>query len=154
MLETPHVIVGAAIATKVGNPYLAIPLAFMSHFVLDRIPHWNPHFFTESNKFGKPIKSSIAIAVVDELIALGSGLYIAYQFIPDYKMVATIMACCFFSVLSDQIKYPYFFMNVKKGFLAKWVKLERSMQIEVSPFWGITTQTLTILTSLYWIFTP
>lgn len=152
MLETPHVIVGAAIAAKVGSPYLAIPLAFMSHFVLDRIPHWNPHFYTESKKYGKPKMQSVVMAIVDELVALGSGLLIAYQFMPDYKMVATVIACCFFSVLSDQIKLPYFFLNIKKGLLEKWVNFERSIQIEVKPFWGITTQILTILASLYWIF--
>ena len=151
MLETPHVMVGAAIATKVGNPYLAIPLAFLSHFVLDRIPHWNPHFYTESQKFGKPQKQSVTIAVIDEIIALGAGLYIAYQFLPDYKMVATIIACCFFAVLSDQIKYPFFFLKAKGGLLQKWTDWERSIQVEVSPFWGILTQILTIITAGYWI---
>lgn len=50
MLETPHVLIGAAIATKVGNPFLAIPLAFASHFVLETVPHWNPHLNTETKK--------------------------------------------------------------------------------------------------------
>jgi hypothetical protein len=53
VLETPHVVVGAAIATKVANPALAIPLAFASHFVLEKIPHWNPHLNTELKKFGR-----------------------------------------------------------------------------------------------------
>ena len=53
MLETPHVIVGAAIAYKVVNPALALPLALGSHFILDITPHWNPHLSTETKKFGK-----------------------------------------------------------------------------------------------------
>lgn len=151
MLETPHVVVGAAIATKVGNPYLAIPLAFMSHFVLDQIPHWNPHFYTESKKYGKPKSNSTVIAIADSLLALMSGLAIAYQFLPDYKKAALIIACCLAAVISDQLKLPYFYMNAKKGLIEKWVNFERSIQIEVSAFWGILTQVLVILASAYWI---
>lgn len=151
MLETPHVMVGAAIAVKSGNPYLAIPLALASHFVLDRIPHWNPHFYTESQKLGKPSKKSTILALVDEGVALASGLFIAYQFVPDYKMVAIIIASCFFAVLPDQIKYPFFFMKKKTGLLKKWTDWERSIQIEIKPFWGILTQLAVILASIYWM---
>ncbi len=35
-----HAVTGALIAGAVGNPFLAIPLAFASHFVLDAIPHF------------------------------------------------------------------------------------------------------------------
>lgn len=35
-----HVTTGALIVTAVDNPWLAIPLAFVSHFVMDGIPHY------------------------------------------------------------------------------------------------------------------
>jgi len=47
VLETPHVVVGAAIATKIANPFISLPLAFASHFLLEKVPHWNPHLNTE-----------------------------------------------------------------------------------------------------------
>ncbi|QQS39516.1 hypothetical protein IPM62_02805 [Candidatus Woesebacteria bacterium] len=47
MLETPHAIVGAVIVSKVVNPYLGLSLAFLSHFVLDKVPHWNPKINTD-----------------------------------------------------------------------------------------------------------
>jgi len=53
MLETPHVLAGAVIAAKVQNPFLAIPLAFASHFILEKVPHWNPHINAEMTKFGR-----------------------------------------------------------------------------------------------------
>ena len=62
MLETPHVAVGAAIAVAIPNPYLAIPLALASHMILDHTPHWNPHFYTETKKFGKPTQKSTVFA--------------------------------------------------------------------------------------------
>ncbi|MFH1971517.1 MAG: hypothetical protein ABIJ05_04005, partial [Patescibacteria group bacterium] len=58
MLETPHIIVGAAIASKITNPLLSIPISFVSHFVLEKVPHWNPHLNSETEKYGKPTKKS------------------------------------------------------------------------------------------------
>jgi hypothetical protein len=39
MLTTPHLLVGGAIGTAIANPYLAVPIAASSHFLLDGIPH-------------------------------------------------------------------------------------------------------------------
>jgi hypothetical protein len=42
MTATNHAVTGVAIALAVKQPALAIPLAFLSHFLLDMIPHYNP----------------------------------------------------------------------------------------------------------------
>jgi len=41
MLSTPHLLTGAAIVKIIPNPALGLPLAFLSHFALDSIPHWD-----------------------------------------------------------------------------------------------------------------
>ncbi len=41
MLSTPHLLVGAAIIKVVPNPAISLPLALLSHFALDSIPHWD-----------------------------------------------------------------------------------------------------------------
>ncbi len=40
MTATNHALTGAAIGLVVGQPLLAIPLAFVSHFICDAIPHF------------------------------------------------------------------------------------------------------------------
>lgn len=40
MTATNHALTGAIIGLTVGNPLAAIPAAFVSHFVLDSIPHF------------------------------------------------------------------------------------------------------------------
>jgi len=40
MLVTNHVLSGAVIGAEVRNPWIAFPLGFASHFVLDAFPHW------------------------------------------------------------------------------------------------------------------
>jgi hypothetical protein len=37
-----HALTGALIGLTVANPALALPLAFLSHFVCDAIPHYDP----------------------------------------------------------------------------------------------------------------
>jgi len=153
MLETPHVLVGAAIATKLGSPALAIPLSLASHFVLDKIPHWNPHLFTETKKYGHPSDRSTMIALADIGAALGLGLFVASRYSADPTMVATVLACCLASVLPDLVKWPYYFLKKRGGILEKWVLFERNIQVNAS-FWpGILTQLVVVVTAFWWALT-
>ena len=152
VLETPHVIVGAAIATKVVHPALAIPLSFASHFLLEKIPHWNPHLNTETEKFGAPTKRSTLIVIVDASLALVSGSYIAYRALPNTALALTILASCFFSVLPDLIEGPYFFLKVRSEAVKRWIKFQKSLQVDTDVIPGLMTQFAVIFAALWWIF--
>lgn len=152
VLETPHVAVGAAIAMKVVNPALAIPLAFGSHFILDKIPHWNPHLNTEVNKYGKPTKKSSAIVIIDVCTALVLGLFLASRVLPNTSHAATVLAASFASVLPDVIEGPYFFLGIKSKFIKKWIAFQKSIQANTSVVPGLFTQVVTIVVALWWIF--
>jgi len=41
MTLTAHALVGAALAASFSNPAIGIPLAVISHPILDMIPHWD-----------------------------------------------------------------------------------------------------------------
>ena len=150
MLETPHVAVGAAIATAIPNPLIAIPLAFASHFILEKVPHWNPHLNTEIQKYGQ---KSTVICVIDASVALALGSFIAWGQLPDTAHAVTIMLASFFSVLPDVIEAPYFFLKQRSDFIKKWITFQKSIQEDTTPFWGFVTQSTTIAASLFWIFT-
>ena len=151
MLETPHVIVGAAIATKVPNPLISIPLIFASHFVLDMVPHWNPHLNTEKNKFGKVTNLSSAIVVGDVILAFVSGILIATRALPDTFQFFHILAASFISVSPDVIEGPYFFLNMKSKFIRAWIKFQKSIQADTSPLPGLAIQVATVIATLGWI---
>jgi len=42
MTAPNHALTGALIGLSISNPELALPLAFLSHFVCDAIPHYDP----------------------------------------------------------------------------------------------------------------
>lgn len=153
MLETPHVAVGIALAVKLGNPYLVIPVSFASHFILDKIPHWNPHTYTETVTNGGPSKNTIIITAVDIAISIAFGFGVAISVLPNKVLAATILASSLASVLPDVSKYPFFvFKKTRKGLYKKWVETERGFQIQTnSLFWGLLTQVLIIAASIWWI---
>ena len=41
MIITPHMLVGAAIGARVRNIWLVFILAWLSHYLLDFLPHWD-----------------------------------------------------------------------------------------------------------------
>lgn len=151
MLETPHVIVGAVIAIKVVNPALSLPLAFASHFILERVPHWNPHLNTEKNKLGKITKRSIQIVILDSSLALLGGFYLASRMLPDVNKFTIVLLACFLSSLPDLVEAPYFFLNIKSRWINKWIALQKSIQVDTSILPGILTQIVTILAAFWWL---
>ena len=152
VLETPHTLVGAAIASKIPNPYIALPLALISHLVLEKVPHWNPHLNTEKSKFGKVTPRSFKIIVIDASIALISGTLIASQKLPNYSSAAVVMAACFFSVLPDLVEAPYFFLNWDNKYTQKWIAFQKSIQSDAGVKLGLATQVVFSLAALYWIY--
>lgn len=152
VLETPHVVVAAAIAYKVANPALAIPLALGSHFVLEKVPHWNPHLNTEKKTFGKVTSQSTNIVIFDAVTSLLLGSYISTLVLPDATHALTIFLSCFVSVLPDVVEGPYFFLDMKNKAIEKWVAFQKSLQTDISILPGLTTQFLTTIAALWWIF--
>lgn len=150
MLETPHVIVAAIIAAKVGRPELALPLALASHFVLDLVPHWNPHINQEVEKTGKVSRKSTTIVVIDATVALIAGSTIALHALPNHSLALTILISCFLGVLPDVAEAPYFFMNLKSSMVKRWIRSHRDLQANASPFWGILTQVALVAAALFW----
>ena len=164
MLETPHVVVGAAIASKIPNPLISIPLALASHFILDKTPHWNPHLNTELKKFGKVTDQSKLIVVIDVIFALASGLYITSLAGPNVNHQYVVLAASFTAVLPDVIEAPHFFLNpimknkfIKTGSLqaslvSRWIAFQKSIQNDTSPILGLGIQIATMAAAFIWIF--
>jgi hypothetical protein len=152
MLETPHVALGLAIAVAIPNPLISIPLAFASHFALDMVPHWNPHINTEMKKYGKLTNPTLFIIAVDLALALILTSFVAFRALPDSSLFLTILLSSFVSILPDIAEGPYFLFGWRNKYLDVILRFQRSIQANANIFWGTTTQIITIIASLYWIF--
>ncbi len=99
-MATAHTLVAGAIAAKVGNPSLALPLALTSHFILDSIPHWD--FGTSWRKRTK--FATGAFAIVDTVIGISLTWF---MFAP--KVTPLLLASCLMlSVIPDWMEAPWY----------------------------------------------
>ena len=99
MTGTNHFLAGASIGLYISNPVVAIPVAFMSHFALDALPHFGVAFDTRTKKrppvFTRVIRADALISIV--------LLYFAITSLP---LLAT---ACMIAALSPDFVWVYKF---------------------------------------------
>jgi len=151
VLELPHTIIGATIALKVGNPALALPLALASHFIVDMIPHWNPHLNREMMEKGRLSDKTTYVVIVDVGLSLLAGFFIASQALPNTGHFITVLAASFLAVAPDVIESPYYFFKKHYKIIEKFIDFQRSIQNDASPVVGLLTQVLVVAAALWWV---
>lgn len=87
-----HVLTGSAIGLALQQPLLVVPVAFLSHFVLDAIPHFDHEVYRWGHKYFAPIM------IIDGLISLGSIIFLMI-FFPHASLAIALGA--FFAILPD-----------------------------------------------------
>lgn len=144
MTASGHAIVGAAIGTILPNPLLSIPLAFLSHFVGDKLPHWD--VMTDKNKTKKQVLVQSALDVIFSF-ALVALIYVYFLNVPNPIVV---FLAAFSAQLPDWLEIPYFitgrhypifYQNYR---LQSWVH-DLWFNSRLKAPWGIITQIIVAL---------
>lgn len=95
MLLTVHATAGAMIGQQVNNPVLAFILSFVSHFVLDMIPHGDQDWIDEyKGDQRSKVTKIITIVVVDIVILITlfvSRFYFLGSFTPNLSIAMGII---------------------------------------------------------------
>lgn len=119
MLSISHAATGAVIAVKLGNPYLAIPIIIMSHYLEDAVPHWDAGTGLGSGK--KTRKSALIHGLVDLALA---GLVVLLMYphlrfgILDLEFWReTPVWGAFFGLLPDFMEAPRNFLKYEPSWL-------------------------------------
>lgn len=145
MTATGHAIIGTVIAAKIGNPYIAVPIAFASHFLADMVPHWDTG--THYRK-----KSAITfflqtfLDVMFGFILAGLVLYYIFPFTnPLYALLIIVVA-----QLPDWMMAPYVFFKMKKFPFSKWsYDIQTKLQNKQDKPWGIINQVAILLLLIF-----
>jgi hypothetical protein len=163
MILTPHAIVGAAIANIIpSEPALGFSLAFLSHYVLDTIPHkdYNINSFMNKNTkkvipIFKNIWSTLSFfAIIFDFIF---AIFICtIFFIRDGKSAIITMVGIIGAVLPDLFQYYYY--KYKKQPFIFFQKINDRFSYDsdkASLFWGILSQIIlpVIFLTLYFYIT-
>ncbi len=106
MTATNHALTGAIIGLSIHQPGIAMIAAFLSHFILDALPHFsfaNPH--ERSPRF-------IRLLVVDTFFC-GLIVLVLISVLPSYWLLASI--CAFLATSPDFMWAPDFFRSLRGG---------------------------------------
>lgn len=117
MLSISHAVTGAFIAVKIGNPYLAIPLILLSHYLEDAVPHWDAG--TGLGNGSKTRQSALRDGIIDLALA---GILVYFYFSPPLSSLSTLLASApiwgaFFGLLPDFLEAPRNFLKYEPALL-------------------------------------
>ena len=155
MLSISHAVTGAFIAVKIGNPYLAIPLILLSHYLEDAVPHWDA-----GTGLGNGSKTR-AMAIKHGLIDLALAGMLVLVFFPSVthdiqysifsvQSLAPIWGA-FFGLLPDFLESPRNFLKYEPWFLKPLNRFHHSFHHSIPRMIdGLFPQILLLV--LLWIF--
>lgn len=141
MTATSHAIIGTVIAAKVGNPTLAIPLAFASHFVADMVPHWDAGFNWRKKSENRFFAESVADVIVGFIV---SYLLLISLFPSTNLLYAFLLIIA--SQLPDWIMAPYLFFKSRFPLFRYAYTIQHSLNNQTAAIpWGIINQVVILV---------
>lgn len=140
-----HTVTGAAIGAAVGNPWIALPAALLSHLVLDFIPHYDDERVAHTS-----LRFKLELAI-DAALAAGFLLALALLQPPDWQL---LIACGVLGAAPDLWWFPYWVVELKTGKLLPYDpigKILEKIQWAQRP-WGIYIESVWLVGALYAFF--
>ena len=146
MVLTPHLLVGAAIATNIRFLPLALALAFLSHYFLDFLPHLE---YSIENIQEKRWKSSLP-DFLKVFLDISIGAFLVFIISKNFFLAGT---GGFFAILPDGLIFlglifPSKLLTLHDTFMKRIHFLKDK---KISPFWGILCQSLIIAVAIYFL---
>ena len=133
MTATGHAIIGTVIAVKIGNPQLAVPLAFASHIAADAFPHWDEGTNGKKKSKGRLVKE----AVFDVLLGFAISYLIILVLFPQTSLLYAFLIILTSQSL-DWITAPYYFFGMKPFKI--FYKFQKTFDNRMDKPWGIINQ--------------
>lgn len=118
MTATGHAVIGTVIAATISNPFVAIPLAFVSHLAADSFPHWD----SGTHEKEKTKKRIFTEAVIDVLL----GFFVSYLLI-IFLFPQTNLFYAFIMIIAaqgmDWAWAPEYFFKIKNSISSVFLSL-------------------------------
>lgn len=145
MLSIAHGPTGAFIASKISNPYISIPIILASHFLEDRIPHWDVGQGLTSQKKSK--KAAFFQELLFDFPLSVLLVYLLFQMGHPFDWRPWLG--WFFGLLPDFLEFPYLFLNSRGPLIKKFAAFHTWCHRSTSSrLWGLLPQFLVLLTIL------
>lgn len=137
MTATAHAIIGGAIAASIPDPTIGLPLATLSHPLMDMIPHWD-------FGLGWRKKSKITLFLQGS-IDLFIGVAIAYLLFAKTTDNLYLLSAIFLSEVWDLLQAPYWLLSWKFPPFSTLYNFQHAINGKAKLPWGILTQAATVV---------
>ena len=138
-----HVLLGALIGISFKSAALVFVLAFLSHFLLDMIPHWNNNFDTKGfkNSFRVGIEKLLVFIVLSDWLFSFFLVFLLY----DVFNSGLVIVGAFAAMLPDALKLGYFTPLRKQKWFRRHLLFHAHIQRDVGWKLGIATQLIIVV---------
>jgi hypothetical protein len=144
MTATGHAVIGTVIAAKLGNPALAIPIAFASHFLADALPHWD----TGTNRHKKSKQRFFVESFIDVTLGFVLSWAIITWLFPSTNLVYAFLIIIV-SELPDWLTAPYLFFKIEVQPFLSIYKLQKKFDTELDLPWGVINQAAVLIALVF-----
>lgn len=137
MTATGHAVIGTVIASQIGDPVLAIPIALISHLAADLFPHWDPG----TNRHQKSKERFLTEGFIDVVASLIITLLLVIFIFPQTDLIYAYMVV-FFAQFFDWATAPYLFFKIEKpGIFKNFYNFQKNyFDNKLDKPWGIIGQ--------------
>ena len=140
MTATGHALIGTVIAAKIGNPAFAAPIALISHFAADALPHWDTGLHRKQNSK----KKFFIYSLFDVTIGFALSYALINLFFPS-----TNLTYAFFIIiiaqLPDWLTAPYLFFDMKFPPFSWSYRLQKAFDNPLGAPWGVINQVVAVI---------
>jgi hypothetical protein len=138
MLWLVHILIGMIIGVQFKSPWLIIPIAILSHFILDGIPHWDGNFDKKEFKKTKTAVITDTDIIVKFLDVIASIAVISYFYMQSDKGLMVLGAVM--AILPDLSKVGYLTkLRNTKGYM-HFIMFHNNIQRETTMKNGLSIQ--------------
>lgn len=147
MIAASHLVAGAAVGVACRRVWVAVPVAFVSHFVLDQIPH---SCFNMFSGVSGPVSMSLAAAKIAGVAVIVATVALAWRSPARWVALASGLAATLPDPLCYQAPLKDWFALLPGSWLIPWA--HATFHCDVSrthPALGFATQVVLIGAGLW-----
>ena len=136
MTATAHALIGASIASRIVNPAVGIPLAIISHFAADLVPHWDAG---TNHRQKSPTRLKLE-AAADVLVGFALVFLIFRTTVEPIYLFSMVIA----AQLPDWLEAPSWMFGFKVPPFSWLDYLGHKLQSRMQLPWGLVTQVVIV----------
>lgn len=135
MTATGHALVGAVIAAKFQNPYLAFPLSLLSHIACDILPHWDSGTHIRKKSKERIFAEAFADVCISFVVS-----YIFYVYVLGKQDLFLLYGAVLSAQFLDYISFSSLLFHVKSRLFSWTEEFQGKINTTLDKPWGIVTQ--------------